>query len=113
MAVAVFTIQFFMNHEFVLAVQYGDEFIGNIDEESTFDQALAMVKERLMFEDTKEKLESPVYTVKLANKNDITDVYSLSDKIIQNTSVELVEACGLYIDGDFIGAVEDQARCVL
>ncbi len=109
-AVTVLTIQFFMNHEFVLAVQYGDEFIGNISEESTFNQAIAMVKERLVFEDTKEELETPIYTVKLANKNDITDVYSLSDKIIQNTSVELVEACGLYIDGDFIGAVEDQAR---
>lgn len=49
------------------------------------------------------------YSLTLVSLNELNDAQSISDRMIENSIDNLTHACGVYIDGEFICAVKNEA----
>ena len=85
--------------------------LGYIKDESVFIKARTIVKERIDSgaagnEDT--LIANPTYKITRVKLNQLSDANAISDKLIENSDSKLTNACGVYIDGDFICAVKNE-----
>ncbi len=123
-AIAVFlmTINYWNNVTFALEVIYNDKSIGYISDEAVYIEAKELVKDRLSTgaytSDKTESEPSPVssasnlraeYNLSIVSVDKLNDARALSDKIIENSVDNLTHACGIYVDGEFICAVKNEA----
>ena len=97
-----------VDDDFALAVTYNGEFIGYIADESVFEQAEREVLNRIVFEEyIKPEDAIPDFSIAAVSEDELSDVDDITDEIIKASGNELAEATGLYIDGEFMGAVTD------
>lgn len=121
LAVLFLTINYWNGVTFALEVIYNGQSIGFISDESVYIEAKDLVKERLASGayDT-EKVDVTVaaspspdlnaqYSLSLVSLDELNDAQAISDKMIENSVDNLTHACGIYIDGDFICAVKNEA----
>jgi murein DD-endopeptidase MepM/ murein hydrolase activator NlpD len=52
--------------------------------------------------------EIPIYEIARVDLNELSDEVTLSDSLIENSVNKLTTACGVYIDGECIGAVQNE-----
>ena len=91
-----------------LQVQYNGEHIGYILSESAFVEAEAKVRERIVNEAYLPPEDSvPIYSLAIVEDDQISEESVLINNIIRASGNEIEEAAGLYVDGEFIGAVSD------
>lgn len=105
------TINHWSTSTFALQVESGGQEIGYVENESVFVEAQNLVKERFDSEVTTSNEEvdlSPKYKVVTVNANELTDSETISDNIVENSKGDSVYACGVYIDGEFICALESE-----
>ena len=121
LAVFILTINYWNGVTYALEVVYNDNSIGYISDESVYIEARDLVKDRLSsgaysintVEET--VAASPAadfnarYSLKLVSIDELNDARTISDKIIENSVDNLTHACGIYIDGEFICAVKNEA----
>lgn len=102
------TIHHYSTMTLGLAVEYEGQTLGVISNENVFTQAQISMKERIV-SDTNASKENivPTYTLTAAGQEDITDVETLTNRMITASGGILEEAAGFYLDGRFIGAVEN------
>ena len=83
--------------------------VGYVQSESVFDEAQSMMNDRIIYQDGEEPLTiTPVYTIAtVSSADEMTDVDTLCNTLIQSSGSEITEASGLYIDGTFVGAVAE------
>ncbi len=122
-AVFLLTVNYWNGVTFALEVISGNnESLGYISDESVYIKARELVKERLASGayDTSESVdvtvaESPSvdlnasYSLSLVSLDELSDAQAISDKMIEKSVDHLTHACGVYIDGEFICAVKNEA----
>lgn len=121
LAVLILTVNYWTDATFALEVIYNDTSIGYIRDEAVYIEAKEIVKDRLSsgaYNSSSVESELTVasaenlkadYQLTLVSLDELNDAQAISDKIIENSVDNLTNACGVYIDGDFICAVKNEA----
>ena len=108
MLILISTVLHFSTMTYGLQVQYNGEHIGYILSESAFVEAEAKVRERIVNEAYLPPEDSvPIYSLAIVEDDQISEESILINNIIRASGNEIEEAAGLYVDGEFIGAVSD------
>lgn len=108
MVILISTVLHFSTMTYGLQVQYNGEHIGYILSESAFVEAEAKVRERIVNEAYLPPEDSvPIYSLAIVEDDQISEESVLINNIIRASGNEIEEAAGLYVDGEFIGAVSD------
>lgn len=96
--------------EYGISVEYNGKEIGIIHEESEFDTAEKEVRKRIVNSGSDEDFIIPVtLSLRIISDSDKPLTYAqLANNILSSSGEELAEAYGIYIDGEFIGAVKDK-----
>ncbi len=110
-------INYWNSFTYALRVKYGDETIGYIANESVYLDARNKALEKLSIGydgDSSELLETPKYELSLVSVNELIDSSSLSENLISASDENITNACGIFIDGEFLCSVknENDARSV-
>ena len=98
------------NLAYGVGVEYKGQQLGILDTESKYDETEKALQERITYTEDDEKV---VITPKLAvrlitDEKDIVEPDALVDKLLMNSDADIVEACGVFVDGEFLGAIEDR-----
>lgn len=96
--------------DYAISVVCNGEELGIISSESEFEAAEEEVIQRIASagEDVNMSFH-PTYTLKIVSEDDqFVDSRTLADKLLAGSKASLSEAYGVYVDGAFIGAVEDK-----
>ena len=109
----LFTIQCWSGLEFGLLLSYGDEQVGVIQDESTFDAATDMVNARMVHaapQDAEAAVSlTPVFSLVAADKSAYTSAAAVCDAIIEQSDGIIAEGTGLSVDGKIVGVVKSSA----
>ncbi len=123
-ALAVFfiTVNYWNGVTFALEVIYNGQSLGYISDEAVYIEAKDLVKERLdsgayasenvdvtVAATPAADLNNARYSLSLVSLDELNDAQAISDKMIENSVDNLTHACGVYIDGEFICAVKNEA----
>lgn len=122
-AVFLITLNYWNSVTFALEVTYDNNSIGYISSEAVYIEARDMVKDRLsssayITANPDKNIEVTVaetpnlnveYNLALVSLNELNDAQAISDKMIEESVDNLTHACGIYIDGEFICAVKNEA----
>ena len=123
LAIFLVTINYWNSVTFALEVFYNNQSIGYISDETVYLEARDLVKDRLsssayVSANSESTVEATVasaanynadYALTLVSLDKLNDAQSISDKMIENSVDNLTHACGVYIDGEFICAVKNEA----
>ena len=108
-----FTVQYWSGLEFGLLLSYGDEQVGVIQDESTFDAATDMVNARMVHaapQDAEAAVSlTPVFSLVAADKSAYTSAAAVCDAIIEQSDGIIAEGTGLSVDGKIVGVVKSSA----
>lgn len=116
--VLVLEIHQWQSFTYALRVIYDGETIGYISNESVYLQARNLAVEKLsvgMDENERaDVLNAPKYELSLVPINKMVDTSMLSDNLIRASDANITNACGVFLDGEFLCAVknENDARSV-
>ena len=98
---------------FALEVVYNNDEIGYISDESVFIDARDIVIERLSAGDDDTSVSAASfnagYKLALVSLDKLSDAETISDSMIAKSDEKFTNACGVYIDGEFICAVKNEA----
>ena len=109
--VLLITISVWTGTEFCLTLHYQGEELGYIDNELTYDDAAAMAKERVNDEDNTFRVEAvPRLAVTVRGDKSVLDDTQLCNAILRTAGDAITEAAGLYVDGDFVGAMTSRGE---
>ena len=114
--VLLLTLSAWTNTEFCLSLTYGEQQLGLISNEVTYEQAAAMAKGRVVNVDDSFAVEAvPTLSVTVRGSEPVLDDNELCDAILRTAGDSIAEATGLYVDGEFVGAMEssDELNAVL
>ncbi len=108
--VLVVTVYTVLSSNFALAVQYRGEFVGYIANETVFEEAQDLVRDRIRGEDTGEDWAvEPEFTIAIVNPAAMRSRSELADAIISTSSGHITNATGVVVDGTLVGATQDSA----
>lgn len=106
------TVSQYGNRTLALEVKYNDSVIGYVESEAVYHEAQEQAAERLAtaakVDASNGMTESASYAIKSVKLTDITDATVLCDEIIERSNRKVTNACGIYIDGDFLCAVKNE-----
>ncbi len=111
--VLVSSVEYRNNTTYALEVTYNGNVVGYVENEQVFNDAKNTALNLLSVGGTSsEKFGDAVYSIKRVTLNKLSDASVISDRLIANTDVDYVQACGIYIDGEFLCAVKNEADAV-
>ena len=98
--------------EYGLAVEFNGKEVGIISAEADFEEAEREVQQRISYLDDDETIDlSAKFSLKIVSDSDrYLSAGQLADEMLEASDQELTEAYGIYIDGNFIGAVRDKNK---
>lgn len=110
--VLCFTVSALSGRTLALEVKYNDAVIGYVESESVYLAAREQAEERLATAaavDTGDtKTESVSFAIKPVRLTELRDATVLCDAIIERSNLQVTNACGIYIDGEFLCAVKNE-----
>ncbi len=97
-----------------LRIDVDGQTLGFVSNESEFLEARDIAKERLGLGSDKttnsvDMLPSVTYTLSLIKINQYTNTETLCDRLIEKSSSNIIHACGVYVAGEFLCAVKNEA----
>ncbi len=106
----------FTDRTFALELTYNGEVIGFVKSESVYKEARNQALERLQIKSgevtadngRQELIGNAEYSLKAVKLSQINDAEAICDSLIENSNCEITNACGVYIDGDFLCAVKNE-----
>lgn len=100
-------VQYGMGLDYAISVVCNGEELGIIESESDFEAAEAEVRQRISYADENTDVHfNPIYTLKIVSGDDqYVSSQTIADKLLATSKESLTEAYGVYVDGEFIGAV--------
>ena len=103
-------IKYGSGFEYGIAVEYNGHDIGIISAESDFDTASRDVQQRISYAKNEDAVDmSAKLSLRIISDSDkFITPGQLADEMIAASDEDLTEAYGIYIDGNFIGAVKDK-----
>jgi len=109
-AVFAFTVGIVMSREYAIQVSLEGEDIGVINNYTVLKNADKIIKNKLVATDDQVwTLDSDIKMVSLGRKQTV-DERQLANNILQASDENIIEATGLYVDGEFVGAVKDATK---
>lgn len=110
-AVVFAAVGYMTNLHYAVAVEYNGQSIGYIANETVYEEASRLLQERITYENGEAKLDtSPTFSLAITSKSELRSEEELVNDMIRSASNDIVESKGVYIDGTFYGAVEDDSR---
>jgi murein DD-endopeptidase MepM/ murein hydrolase activator NlpD len=118
--VLFFTVNYWQNRTFALEVTYNNLSLGSISDEAVYMEAQELIEEKLdtgaysfdggegSLTDINSSLNAQ-YKLKLISLDELNDAETICDRVIENSADNLTNACGIYIDDSFVGAVKNEA----
>lgn len=108
------TLSNYSDMSFALKVNYNGQDIGYVENEDVYNKAKETAVKRLSTGTTESEasVNPPTYEIELLALNKLSDSKTISEEIIKNTDGNYVNACGIYIDGEFICAVKSEADAI-
>ncbi|MBR2028295.1 MAG: peptidoglycan DD-metalloendopeptidase family protein [Oscillospiraceae bacterium] len=107
-AVMVAVITFGLKQGYAVKVSLDGQEIGVIDNYTVLKNADTVIKNKLVtLDDSQQWSMNPEIKITTKLGNTIVDERRLSDAILQASEEDIVSATGLYVDGEFHGAVEN------
>lgn len=114
--VLVLTINYWNGRTFALEIIYGNVSLGYVADENVYLDAENLANERLNLgesetagsQKTEVSIEKPTYKIRVVSKNELTDSSALCDALIENSQSNITNACGIYVDGEFLCAVKNE-----
>ena len=98
--VLVVTVYTVLSSNFALAVQYRGEFVGYIANETVFEEAQDLVRDRIRGENTGEDWAvEPEFTIAIVDPAAMRSRSELADAIISTSSGHITNATGVVVDG--------------
>ncbi|MEE5992571.1 MAG: M23 family metallopeptidase [Oscillospiraceae bacterium] len=96
--------------QYALSVSVGGQELGIIENESEFQSAEKEVMQRISMTGQDVDVNfKPVYALKMISENEeYITAHSIADKLLISSHNELMSAYGIYIDGEFVGAVQNK-----
>lgn len=110
------TLNYWKGLTFALSVEYDGEQIGYIADESVFDEAAHLAAQRVLNTDHSFEVERiPKMTLAVVPQGDILDENAICDRILSSSSDSIAEMSGLYVEDEFVGALQSgkQIQAVL
>ncbi|WP_298529050.1 peptidoglycan DD-metalloendopeptidase family protein [uncultured Ruminococcus sp.] len=102
-------IRYGLGLEYGINVEFNGKDIGIITEEAEFDRAEHEALQRIHYSGEDNIETSANFSLKIISENDrILTSEQLANKMLEASDEELAEAYGIYIDGEFIGAVPEK-----
>ncbi len=100
-----------MNVTYALDITADGQHVGYVTDEAVLTEAQDMLRQRIIrtADDTSNFEMNPEISVVAVNADLVSDVDDMTDNLIRMSNEDISEAQGLYIDGDFYGAVTDTA----
>jgi len=98
--------------EYGLAVEFNGKEVGIISAEADFEEAEREVQQRISYLEDDQSIDlSAKFSLKIVADTDrYLSAGQLADEMLAASDQELTEAYGIYIDGNFIGAVKDKNK---
>lgn len=98
--------------EYGISVEYNGRNLGIISAETDFVKAERDVQQRISYSEGDETVDlSAKFSLRIISDSDkVISSGQLADKMLEASDKELSEAYGIYIDGEFIGAVKDREK---
>ena len=114
--VLLLTINYWNERTFALEILYGNVSLGYVADENVYLDAENLANERLNLgesetassQQTEVSIEKPTYKIRVVSKNELTDSSALCDALIENSQSNITNACGIYVDGEFLCAVKNE-----
>lgn len=104
----VSTVNYWANTQFCLALTYRGAELGVIDHASVYDEGASLARSRVTNEDDSFSVDRvPTLTLVVQGGQAPMDADEVCDAILRNSGDSIAEAVGLYIDGEFVGAMQD------
>ena len=98
----------FENNVTALQVIYNGKTIGYVQSEKDFDVGKEMA-EKLLSKDSTALLSAPTFKAVKVQPNELSSPLSISEELIASCNTEYTMACGVYIDGEFLCAVQNES----
>lgn len=113
-AAMLIVISVFANSNVALQINAGDEILGYVSGEEEYLEARDKAKTRLGLgaaesKNTVEMLPKITYSLALVKINEYTGSDVLCDRLIENSDANIINACGIYINGEFLCSVKNEA----
>ena len=109
-SVFVAVVALTLNREYAIKVYVNDEPIGVISNYTVLENANKIIENKLVSTDEQTwNLNSSIKMVSLGKENAV-DERQLANRILETSDEDIVEATGLYVDGEFVGAVQDPTK---
>ncbi len=100
----IITIQNSFRDSYGLQVFYNGALVGNVRSESQYNEALRRMNERMIDGGPR---DAGTASFSVIRTDQYTDPETMANRMIQHSGLDLFEGYGLYVDGDFLGALED------
>ncbi len=105
-AVLVITLQIWSNVQFCLTLTYAGQELGEIQSEQVYTAAAALANDRVMNVDNSFSVEAaPKLAISVQRAAATLDEQQLCDAILGTAGDSIMQASGLYVNGDFVGAM--------
>lgn len=104
------TVRYWSRVSFGLAVEYQGKDLGYITDEAIFKAGADMASDRIISTDahTFQVERTPRLTLAVVQEDDFLSETQVCDKILQTSGDEIAQMSGLYVDGEFEGALESR-----
>ncbi len=109
LVIAVNMISGLVNTNYAFAVTYNGVELGLIEDEAVYSAAAKDMQKRIIIPDSNETVpvNAELSLRVVSSEDEIVGSTELTNRMMQNANQDIVEADGVYIDGEFIGAVEE------
>ena len=104
LVICCFVIRNVAELPYAVKVTVGGQDIGYIEKESVYDDAVATIKRRVIKVDDSDWRPSAVLSIAVADSGEINTQDVVANKILSASGMDVAEATGIYIGGQFYGA---------
>ncbi|MBQ7088987.1 MAG: M23 family metallopeptidase [Clostridia bacterium] len=108
-ALLLVTLSGWTGVEYCLTVTYRDEVLGAVESATVYDRGAALARGRVINADDSFEVDAvPTFTMTVRGSQPMLSDTEVCDAILRQSSDAIVQVSGLYVDGAFVGAMEDE-----
>ena len=104
-------IRYWNGATFALRLTYHGQYVGNIADETVFDNAATLAEGRVLNAEKNFSVDrAPQLTLTLAQRDELLDENHLCDIILSSYGDEVTKLSGIYVDGTFVGSTDSSKK---
>ncbi len=113
-------INLWKSQNYALEINYNNKVIGYVQNEKVFKQAREQAVNRLDLstvtssadENSSQIMGNVEYCLKTVKLSEVNDSATICDNLIENSNTGITNACGIYIDDEFLCAIKNETDAV-